>query len=272
MDDNHYGTHTGGQWVELPTEADEPFKSGRYDVRRFALMAVRCYIGAIESDEDVLTTMSRLQNDFNERYELLSVRINFESEFLKYLRLCGGDRCLRESDGAFDMWVRNFKSAEVVAYGSDSGFIDPLDGKSDEDESRDEDDDESRDEDDDESRNEDGLKSMIGDFTHKVRANHMLSEAVTNDSGEWVETEDIIIKTQEQFNILFETAELLQWEQEKFERLIRGAFIVGEGAIADQWLIIFEKLWAGWIKGVQDDTVHEFRFSDDEDDPLFQQR
>ncbi len=101
----------GGQWVELPREEDEPFDSDNYYIRRFALKVVNIYTDALEQNRPfsaVTKIVLQLQKPFNSRYEAyLRNGVDFKTEFLKYLRLCGGDRCLRRMGGFFDVWTQN---------------------------------------------------------------------------------------------------------------------------------------------------------------------
>jgi hypothetical protein len=111
----------GGQWVELPGEEDEPFDSENYYIRRFALKVVGKYIRALEADKPVISGVLRLQKDFNQRHTVYRANgVDFRTKFLKYLRLCGGDRCLRAVGEVFDIWAQNFESGEAVDSAPDS--------------------------------------------------------------------------------------------------------------------------------------------------------
>jgi hypothetical protein len=111
----------GGQWIELPEEKSEKFDSDLFYIRRFALMVVREYIYARETDDNPVLLVLELQENFNERYPyFIRQMIDFKSEFLKYLRLCGGDGCLRVLGGVFDTWVERYKP------NSDSDSVDTV--------------------------------------------------------------------------------------------------------------------------------------------------
>lgn len=98
------------QWVELPSEADEDWDSNEYSTRRFVLGVVKCYIYSIETDTDIMDNMKKLQSRFNYlNDDFLASGFGFKSAFLKYLRLCGGDKCFREVKDAFGLWIKNYK-------------------------------------------------------------------------------------------------------------------------------------------------------------------
>jgi hypothetical protein len=99
-----------GQWAELPSEADEDWDSKEYSTRRFVLGVVKCYIYSIETETDIMDNMKKLQFRFNYlNDDFLASGFGFESAFLKYLRLCGGDKCFYEVKGAFELWIKNYK-------------------------------------------------------------------------------------------------------------------------------------------------------------------
>ncbi len=117
----------GGQWVELPKEGDEPFNSDNYYIRRFALRVVGEYISALEKNEPVMDAILQLQPQFNERQISYHRKgTDFRSEFLKYLRLCGGDKCLCAVGGVFDIWTRNFTAKKAVNQAPNPDSVDEV--------------------------------------------------------------------------------------------------------------------------------------------------
>ncbi len=100
---------------------------------------------------------------------------------------------------------------------------------------------------DDETDNDDNLEGLIRSFTGQVHRTRVIIEAVEKNKCRGVDISDIRKQLQAQFDILATMSAVNNWTLHRFSETMQKEFVIS-GDDAPQWRILYNRLWAEWVK------------------------
>ncbi len=100
-----------------------------------------------------------------------------------------------------------------------------------------------------ESANLADLNRRIHEFTDWLHMFNDITRAVNGRMCAQININNIRLRTQKQFTVLYRLAEDVGWSRSHFEEAL-GTYFIMEGTYVDQWRTLYNRLWISWINGL----------------------